>query len=691
MFADKEAIRGLTIGQAEELIQRYYEFVDAVASLSVKDVPELHRERWTPIKIRKSALRRVPLLFLPAEDPDHAVFGPQPLPQSAAERNNAYHYGETFQFGRSKRPAEDRYFVDVDATLKSLPLLANRIVAPSQTLVGGADFWLEDGKLYFNRNPFELPDTMKYTLFGEDGQQLTYVSTQELYTYTPSDTAEFEDDLGQTGGQTLEEEEMVLWAYHAAYDVETLHNSFGYIFNFKDPDPKTYKSILEKTVNFFVEGPTVQALTAMAGAFVGVQTIEAEVETLIDAYTVDNVRYVVTDKRVYTADSFYNFSDNVYSYDLSAVRVGVKLYAGAILFDAVQYFDKLISPSWWLDQLTRLSLPPYLFLGSYAGIMVFENLEGNAGATLASILSAPNTITFPFPDEVLVADRERFNSYLSDPERYARVAALLTSCADGNNGRVNPIDFIFKYFMATNTAMIKLKFKTLAQASKFMKFYKVIQDCLPRYLYLLFFFDFAMEENEAAFLINAVDASSLSSDGSDYTGWVQVPPYNDPPWAVNFGDPVAVTDPIRPFVISRNLDLYTTYTTGYDTFYQNTNSLSGVNDIPQDGITFSVSYQDGQDMNNISLTYPMTGTIDIANGSTTINGNGTYFLSEFEVGDLLYSRDDTEEYRSIVSIEQNDVLTIDSEFGGNSRTIDLWKAYDKPSMRNTRGLIFWRL
>lgn len=691
IFADREAIKGLTIGQSEELLQRYYEFVDAVASLSVKDVPELHRERWSPIKIRKSQLRRVPLRFLPAEDPDHAVFGVQPLPADASERNNALHYGETFQFGRGKRPAEDQYFVEVDPAVRRMPLLANRIVAPSETLVSGADYWLEDGKLYFNRNPFDLPDTMRYALFDDDGKQLTYTWMQDLYSYSPANTAEFDTHLGLADGSVLEEEELVLWAYHAAYDTDTLHNSFGYIFNFKDPDPATYKRILEKTVNLFVEGPTVQALTSMAGAFVDVQSTEDPVETLVDAYTVEEVRYVITDKRVYTADSFYAFSDHVYNYGSSSVKVGTKLTAGTSLFDAVQYFDRLATPAWWLDQLTRLSLPPYLFLGSYAGVLVFENREGSAGELLASVLSAPGTVTFPFPSEVAQEDQDKFNEYLSDPSRYTEVAALLTACAASNSGYINPMDFIFKYFMQTNTAMIKLKFKTLAQAAKFMKFFKVIKDCLPKYLYLLFYFDFSLPEDLASFLVNATDASSLCSDGSDYTGWVQVPPYNDAPWTVNFGDPVVMTDHIRPFVISQNLDLYTTYTNGYGTFYQNANGLSGTNDIAQDAIDFSVSYKDGQDANNIPLAYRISGTIDIASWTTTINGTGTKFLTELSVGDRLYSLEDTQEYRTIVSIEQDDVLVVDSIFGGASRTIDAWVAHDTPSMNNTSGLIFWRL
>ena len=69
IFGDREAIRGLTIAQSEELIQRYYEFVESLNSLSVKDIPAFHKERWLPIRIRRSQVRLAPLQFLSADDP----------------------------------------------------------------------------------------------------------------------------------------------------------------------------------------------------------------------------------------------------------------------------------------------------------------------------------------------------------------------------------------------------------------------------------------------------------------------------------------------------------------------------------------------------------------------------------------------------------------------------------------------
>jgi len=691
IFADNEAIKGLSIAQSEELIQRYYEFVEAIASLSVKNVPEFKMERWSPIKIRKSQLRRVPVRLLPASHPDCATLGPQPLPASEAERNNSLHYGETFELGRSKRPAEELFSAPAPEELRGLPLLANRVVAPTRTLVGRADFWVEDGMIYFTKNPFELTDTMKYALFDESGRQITYTAPQELYTYQPASSAEFDDVALASATVEQEEEELILWAYHGAYDTNTLYNSFGYIFDFKEPDAKSYKHVLEKVVNLLVEGPTVQAVASVISAFMGIRAVEAPVEVVMDAYELDGVKYVITDKRAYAADGFYEFSDAVYNHGSSAPKAGARLSGGTALFDAVEYFDKLSSPGWWRDELDRLSLPPYLFLGSYAGALVFENLQGNDAPLLAEVLPSANTVEFPFPPEVLTQDSEAFNLYLNDAARVEAVSAIITDVAAANGGRVNPMEVVFKHFMQANTVMVRLKFKTAAQASRFTKFFNVIRDCLPKYLYLLFYFDFPLNEDTAAFMGNAVDSSAIGHDGSDHEGWVSVPPYFDPPWTVDFGDPAEVTEHRRPFVIARGLDLHTTTTNGYGTFYQNTNGLSGSADIPQDLVDFTDSCKSGADAGNIPMAYQLAGTIDLASGSTTVNGSGTSFLADLSVGDMIYSMGDTNEYRTITGIEEDDVLTIDNEFSGSSRTISLWVAHARPSTRDSSGLIFWRL
>ncbi len=696
IFGDRAALRGLSIGQSEELIQQYYNFIETVNSLSVKTTPELHRSKWLPIKIQKSKLRRVPLKFLPKEDPNCAVFGPQPLPESSEDTNEALHYGEVFQFGKAKRPAEEQYVTDVSTTIKHIPLLANQVVAPTQVLSVNTDFWLRDGKIYFAKNPFDLPELTRYVLFSDDGAPLTYTWTRELYTYTPSSDAEFDEHLGPPDGTELPEEEIILWAYHAQVEANNLYDNFGYLFGFKEEDASSYKEILKGIVNIFTEGPTVQALTSIACAFAGVQSVQETGELLVDAYTVDNTRFVITDKRVYTSDLFHEFSDLIYHAGSSSPKIGVRLSKGDLLFNSVEYYDSPSSWRWWLTALDRVALPPYLFLGNYQGTLIFENLEGEDGILLEDIMTGEGELTFPFPSDVRTEDQAEFNAFISHPDRYDQVVALLTDCSETPNevegdGRVNPLDFIFRYFLRTNTALLKLRFKSLEAASKFMRFFYTIKGCLPKYLYLLIYFDFALPQDIASLWTNTTDAETLSSDGSDVDGWVQVPPYNDPPWTVDYGFPASPLSAIRPFVISRSLDLWNTYVDEGVTYYQNINNLAGDPELPQDLFDFSDSCAHGTDANNIPLAYQRTGQLGITTASTTVTGSSTKFLSEMTVGDLIYTNGDSYEYRLITAITDDTSLEVASAFSGTTRTIDCWTAQEKPSMQNTSGLLFWRI
>ena len=698
VFGDRQAIRGLTIGQSEELLQRYYDFVESLNALSVKNIDVLHRERWQPIRIRKSQVRLVPLRFLPAEDKDHATFGPQPLPADTTERNNSLHYGETFQFGRSKRPVEQKYVVAVDPAFKSFPVIADRIVAPSKVLTTGIDFWLSDGQLYFAKNPFDSPEFFKYELFDESGNQLTYTWHPEIATYA---SQEFETNVGASDGTVFNEEEIILWAYHGGVNTESLYDNFGVLLGLSEKNSEDYKRILAETVDLLAEGPTVKAITGLAAAFLGVQVTQEPDEVLVDAYTVDDVRYVVTDKRVYTASDFYSFTPEVYHSDVNpaneGVRAGAKLPAGTALFDAVTYFDNLAQPNWWTSGLDRIVLPGSMFAGDYDGVLIFENAASFAARGDASKLqytpniinTVPGRIIFPFPPTVTQADQDRFNDYISAPERYETVRTLIQASLTG--GALDPLDFLFRNFLKTNCAMLRLRFKTFEQAAKFAHFFRLVKTCLPQYLYIIFDFDLQFPQEEVAFAGNTSDVSMLCSDGSAPDGWVRVPPYDIPPWRFLFGWPNTTIETKRPFVISRLIDLVRTYTNGYGTFYQYEAGLTGSNDIPQDKIDFSLDYKVGEDAGNIPIAYSKTGTITITQNDLAVTGSGTKFTNELSVGDLLFSKNDSNEYREITEITSDTALKVKTAFSGTTRTINLWVAHDTPSTRNVSGLIFWLL
>lgn len=639
IFNDRDALKGLTLGQSEELIQRYYEFVDSVNSLSVKDVPELHRERWFPLRIRKSQVRPVPLQFKPAGDPELAVYGEQ------TDLTSSY-IGETFQFGKVKRPIEKRYSVKISDDIREIPLLANRVVAPSQSLVSGIDYVLKEGTLYFNKDPFTVADLMKYQVFSDDGLPVSYSYVNPYYGYTDFPDAEL--DLGLPDGTLVNEEEILLWGYHAGVDVNTLYNSFGYIFDFKEPDPQLYKLILEKMVNLHVEGPTVQAVTSMFCAFLGVESTQKEGEIVSDVYTYDGTTFVITDKQVYRAPSFYNASSSVIT--MSTPKRGAVLPAGTLLFDAVEYYDQVTYPAWWLD-MNQAVLPPYVFLGGYHGMLTFQNTT----TSISSVLPDAHTVVFPFPPEVDSRDQALFNAGLNT----AKGRAVIQEYADIHSGLVNPLDFIFTYLLKTNSALVKLKFTSLSQASKFTKFFKVIRDCLPKYIYFMLQFDLPPFEENCTLWRNAVDTpytGELGSDGTSSDGYT-----TEPPWTMPFGYSPLVSILTRSFIIARAINLHDRDLGVYTA----TKGPSGDYDIVSDDISFADTILDGQDANNLPMIYPVaTGSSEVGYflDETTVFGDGTRFFTDYQVGDMIYSAGDTDAYRTIVSIEGDTELTVDRPF-----------------------------
>ena len=94
IFQDKNALKGYTTGMAEELIQAYYNLIEAIQQLSVKEIPLLHKEKWQPLTIKKSEFNKTPFVF----EKNGAVFGYQP-DDSALYANQMFRFGFPKQTG----------------------------------------------------------------------------------------------------------------------------------------------------------------------------------------------------------------------------------------------------------------------------------------------------------------------------------------------------------------------------------------------------------------------------------------------------------------------------------------------------------------------------------------------------------------------------------------------------------------
>lgn len=79
-------------------------------------------------------------------------------------------------------------------------------------------------------------------------------------------------------------------------------------------------------------------------------------------------------------------------------------------------------------------------------------------------------------------------------------------------------------------------------------------------------------------------------------------------------------------------------------------------------------------------TKAITGTVEVTNGSPTVTGTGTAFLTELKAGNtlMIISSGNTQEYR-VRSITSDTVLTLEGNFGGITQATATITANEQPS------------
>ena len=478
LFQERDTLRGYTRGQAEEMAQHYMNLVETLSAYSIKDVPVFHTERWYPLILQKSNMSRIAFRFEPPDSSTVAYFGSQPSGISA---------NQTFYFGQPKTTTDLVFAFDVEVELKDFSVIADAVIAPKLALIKGTDAVLQNNVLVFNKNIFELSTAPKFNLVDEAGVPVTFVA----------------DD-----GTVTQDQLITLWAYNADIDKDLLFNNFGYVFDLKLNNGQFYKDVLKSVISLFVEGPTVTALRGLASAFLGVPTVldpVEVVESIFNSGAADpKYVHVVTDKNTYTFDSYYKILDSVF--------VGATIYAGDPLVDSSEFYDYVKDGAWWLQRLTPkvqhdadgymlnypdMSFPSHLFLGNYKDRLIFKNdLE---------LVTLDSTGKIHFPVYGNPSDVQSFNTKLTENSSAVCSALGLTVLTPVP---LNPLDFLFRNFFKSNMALLKFNFISLAQAQTFMSFFEVIQDIMPKHVYILFFFDFSLDSEVYPMDVNVSDSAA---------------------------------------------------------------------------------------------------------------------------------------------------------------------------------------
>lgn len=482
LFYEKEALKGYTLGMADELIQAYYNLTETVRQYSVKEIDLLHKERWKELVIKKSEFNAISI-----QAGDGLVFGQQPA-------TDTLYSSKIFRVGFPKE-SDAAYSFKPPYSVKKFGALANRILAPSLLLLPGVDVIVNDDLLLFNSNLFADTRIPRAKLVTDDGRQATYTDS---------------------AGNVLDDEFIVLWVYNVEQDNQELYKNFGVLLDINLPTSQSYKELLKAIMNLSVEGPTVAALNKAFAALLDVPVIIEPLETVEDVYDLGEYTYVITDKNVYRAPVSYTLASNI--------NIGATLYAGDILTGNVKLYDPVIHPSWWKTEIrsSKLGFASHVFAANATHQLFFENT--------ASVITYQKTATLDriiFPVVGDTIDVAAFQAYINLPDNKRQILAALNIDATKDlqtvTTAVNPLDFMFSNLFKNNTLFVRLYFYSNAQLNLFFSLLGELQPYLPPHVYLLMYINMELPSDVISNLnscvtIPAFGSAKFCADGSTSTG-----------------------------------------------------------------------------------------------------------------------------------------------------------------------------
>jgi len=212
------------------------------------------------------------------------------------------------------------------ADVVALPLLCNRVSAPSRVLVAGQDYWFVPGAVIFRTDPLADP----------------------LVAVGPA--------WNGTGGTAGE-----LWAFRPSHDAARVYRQFGYVTGLAAPSSCAYRDAVNAVWDAAVGGTASRQVQVLFEAALGVRLACADGETVVDTFYDARGLCIVTDR-------------NVYRFALTAtvlVAPGDVLSAGQALTDTLR-FDEFRTGSVPAG-LAALALGRGLLAPGLCGSLVFCN------------------------------------------------------------------------------------------------------------------------------------------------------------------------------------------------------------------------------------------------------------------------------------------------------------------------------
>jgi hypothetical protein len=306
--------------------QRYWDFLEAYDCAVHADIPVFHREHWGTLALVESELTRAPLRY----GEDGVDFG------------GGYRYGRSYS---------ESFYMKLPKGVKRIAFLHDNPLLPTVTFVEGVDFRVEDGLVYFYRNPFIDKRLTPMPLF-RDGVPV---------------------DRG-----------LVLWREHSYVDRKYVLSHLGAALKLHRPSSKAYKRAAVALARLYTAFPSRAALTSFLNAMIDAPTAIEPVET-VEVILDRPSRQVVTDRHVYDIPEDAKL----------LVKVGDSLKVGDPLTDAAQYVELAYGlPG--ADIMPALTAGAALLLGPYQYELTFPN-EASAvwqenGMSRFKVIGAPHDV-----------------------------------------------------------------------------------------------------------------------------------------------------------------------------------------------------------------------------------------------------------------------------------------------------------
>jgi hypothetical protein len=472
-FKDVNVISGLIQGQVEAAKQAYTQMFQLIDSYSTTDIPVFERRNWYPLTIKLSDLDNNTLLF-----GEGVKFGDTVSSQS-------------YKFGTTIPAAPNTYSVVIGDTVKQATFIVDQVVSPNMTWMPGVDYDIINGRVFFYANPFTRPNVTSATIYNSDGTATS-------------------------------DKVMILWIYNADLNSDNLKNNIGFMFGVDVPHNSQGKSILGRAVKLYTNGPTINDIKAVALASLGLPIID-EVSTIASIAIVGSNRVFTTDTGVYSYPTSYQLK--------SGITTGTVLQIGDVPVKAVELFDQVNKANWWQTELgvdistpnartvidptgasssltvqsgralVPLELPPSMLLISSDYALRFMNT--------AEPVSLDGDHQLVFPVHGSYYDVKRFQNSLKNNGMLALVNSQISPILSPSNpvNVINPVDFIFKAFLKSASALLRVKFLDINQLGIFEEFFGVIYDMLPPNVLLIVLCDVVVPGDTYQMNTNTLDNS----------------------------------------------------------------------------------------------------------------------------------------------------------------------------------------